>query len=70
MMGNKWTLQQMPSQKGSTVVITGANSGIGYETAKAFAAKGAEVVFAVRNLAKAKRPRDESSRSIPMRRLN
>lgn len=60
MMGNKWTLQQMPSQKGSTVVITGANSGIGYETAKAFAAKGAEVVFAVRNLAKG----EEAARRI------
>ncbi|WP_240421179.1 oxidoreductase [Paenibacillus periandrae] len=51
-MGNIWTTDQMPNQEGKRVVITGASSGIGYETARAFAAKGAEVVFAIRNLEK------------------
>ncbi|MFW5793680.1 MAG: oxidoreductase, partial [Bacteroidota bacterium] len=48
----KWTLEDMPCQKGKVVVITGANSGLGFETAKAFAQKGAEVVLACRSIEK------------------
>lgn len=51
-MRNNWTTDQMPNQRGTRVVITGASSGIGYETARAFAAKGAEVIMAIRNLEK------------------
>jgi NAD(P)-dependent dehydrogenase (short-subunit alcohol dehydrogenase family) len=47
-----WTSADIPDQTGRTAVITGANTGLGYETAAALAAKGARVVLAVRNLAK------------------
>lgn len=47
-----WSIEDMPSQKGKTIVITGANSGLGFEAAKALAAKGAEVVLTVRTLSK------------------
>src|SRR5262245_30671635 len=49
-----WTTADIPDQSGRTAVITGANTGLGYETAAALAAKGAHVVLAVRNLDKGK----------------
>jgi len=49
---SKWTTAQIPDQTGRTAIITGANTGLGYETAAALAAKGAHVVLAVRNLDK------------------
>lgn len=44
-----WTEADIPDQTGRTAVITGANTGLGFETARALAAKGATVVVAVRN---------------------
>ena len=49
-----WTANDIPDQTGRTAVITGANTGLGYETAAALAAKGAHVVLAVRNIDKGK----------------
>ena len=51
---SKWTTADIPDQTGRTAVITGANTGLGYETAAALAAKGARVVLAVRNVDKGK----------------
>jgi NAD(P)-dependent dehydrogenase (short-subunit alcohol dehydrogenase family) len=50
----KWTAADIPDQTGRTAVITGANTGLGYETAAALAGRGARVVLAVRNLEKGK----------------
>ncbi|MFJ9208972.1 SDR family NAD(P)-dependent oxidoreductase [Streptomyces sp. NPDC102264] len=50
----KWTTADIPDQTGRTAVITGANTGLGFETASALAARGAHVVLAVRNLDKGK----------------
>ena len=44
-----WGLTDMPSQKGRIFLVTGGTSGMGYEDAKALAAKGARVVIAARN---------------------
>jgi NAD(P)-dependent dehydrogenase (short-subunit alcohol dehydrogenase family) len=43
----------MPDQTGRIAIVTGANSGLGYETAFALAQKGAHVIMACRNLEKA-----------------
>ncbi len=48
----KWNIDNIPDQTKKVVVITGANSGLGFETAKAMASKGAHVVMACRNLEK------------------
>ncbi|BBX50076.1 SDR family NAD(P)-dependent oxidoreductase [Mycolicibacterium poriferae] len=47
-----WTTADIPDQSGRTAVITGANTGLGFETAKALADKGARVVLAVRDTVK------------------
>lgn len=52
-IGIKWRLSDTKPQNGKIVLITGSNSGIGFEMAREFAAKGAEVVLACRNAAKA-----------------
>ena len=49
-----WSKKDIPDLTGRTAVVTGANSGLGYETTKALAAAGASVVMACRTLTKAK----------------
>ena len=51
-MSSKWTAGDVPNQSGRVAVVTGANTGIGYEAAAVLAAKGARVVLAVRNVDK------------------
>ena len=54
----------MPDQSGRVAIVTGANTGIGYETAAVLADKGAHVVLAVRNLDKGN---DAAAASRPAR---
>ena len=48
-----WTKENIPSQAGKIVIVTGANSGIGYETALALYDAGAHVIVACRSQKKA-----------------
>ena len=52
MTKNTWTASEMPDQSGRTAVVTGANTGLGFDTALELAARGASVVLAVRSVEK------------------
>ena len=54
-----WTTANMPDQSGKTVIVTGSNVGVGYETALAFYEKGAHVLVASRSLKNAEQAIDK-----------
>ena len=54
-----WTAADIPNLNGKVAVVTGANSGLGLESAKALAGAGAHVVMAARSQEKAGTARDE-----------
>lgn len=58
-MSRKWTQQDIPDLTGKIIVVTGANSGLGFESSKTFAQKGATVVMACRNMEKAEKARSD-----------
>ncbi len=53
----KWTIKDIPEQTGRVVVVTGANSGLGFFTSRALALKGATVIMACRDLQKGEEAR-------------
>lgn len=60
-----FNLKDIPSQKGRIAIVTGANSGIGFETTLAMASYGFKVVMACRNLEKAERAKADIFKKIP-----
>lgn len=69
-MSNKWNQENIPDLTGKVIVITGANSGLGLESTKAFAAKGATVVMACRNMSKAEQAKAEVLAANPNAKLD
>jgi NAD(P)-dependent dehydrogenase (short-subunit alcohol dehydrogenase family) len=53
--GGRWTAAQVPDQPGRVALVTGASAGLGLETAKLLAGRGATVVLACRDTGKAER---------------
>lgn len=64
-----WTPDQIPELTGKTVLVTGANSGLGLESTKLLAARGAEVIMACRNAAKGQQAVEKIKAEIPDARL-
>jgi NAD(P)-dependent dehydrogenase (short-subunit alcohol dehydrogenase family) len=55
----RWTTTDIPDQTGRTVLVTGANSGLGLRTAEALAAKGAQVLMGCRDATRGETARSE-----------
>jgi len=64
-MSSKWTAADVPDQSGRVAIVTGANSGLGFDTAAVLADKGAHVVLAVRNLDKGNQAADRIKAKSP-----
>jgi hypothetical protein len=65
-----WTAADLPSFTGRTVIVTGANSGLGAVTARELAAKCAKIVMAVRNTEKGEAAAQQISGQVEVRRLD
>lgn len=68
-MGKKWTTNDIPAQDGKITIVTGANSGIGFETAAELAGRGATVIMACRSVDKARSAADAIRQRHPSARL-
>ncbi|MGW5580362.1 oxidoreductase [Micromonospora chokoriensis] len=59
-----WTIEDVPDQRGRSVIVTGASSGIGRQIARWFAHLGADVVLACRSKARAVQAQNVMSGSV------
>ncbi|TLQ00327.1 SDR family NAD(P)-dependent oxidoreductase [Nesterenkonia salmonea] len=69
-MSENWTEQNIPDQHGRVAVVTGANTGLGFETARMLAMRGATVVLAVRDLDKGKQAADRIKGDVSVQALD
>lgn len=58
-------IENLPSQTGRIMIVTGANTGLGYENAKTLAVKGAKVIMACRNIEKANAAKEKIIKQVP-----
>ncbi len=67
---SNWTAADLPSFAGRTVIITGANSGLGAITARDLAHNGAKIIMAVRNTGKGEAAAREMTGQVEVRELD
>lgn len=65
-----WTAAELPSFTGKTVIVTGANSGLGLVTAREMARVGARVILACRDISKGQDAAAGMSGDVEVRRLD
>lgn len=58
-MSEKWTAENIPNQAGKIAVVTGSNTGIGFDTARMLAENRAKIVIAVRTIEKGEKAADK-----------
>ncbi len=66
----KWDERSIPDQTGQVAVVTGANTGLGFETARALAEHGATVVLAVRDVEKGKQAAARMTGNVTVQELD
>ena len=66
MATKNWTITDIPDLTGRTVIVTGGNSGLGFESVKAFALKGAHVILACRSLNKGEEAKKQITKSLQL----
>lgn len=64
-MASNWSTDEIQDLSGSTIVVTGANSGLGYEASKEFARKGGHVVMACRSIDRGENAAEEIREELP-----
>ena len=64
-MAQKWDRNNIADQSGRIAIVTGANSGIGFETARVLAQKNAEVILACRSVEKAEKAVEQIKSQFP-----
>jgi NAD(P)-dependent dehydrogenase (short-subunit alcohol dehydrogenase family) len=69
-MSTHWTAADIPSQAGRTVVVTGANSGLGLVTARELARAGAQVTLAVRDVSRGEQAAASMDGDVTVRHLD
>lgn len=65
MTATNWTIENIPDLSGKTVIVTGGNSGLGFEAVKALALKGAQVIMACRSVSKGEEAKKQIAKFIP-----
>jgi NAD(P)-dependent dehydrogenase (short-subunit alcohol dehydrogenase family) len=64
-MKENWTTENIPDLSGKVIIVTGGNSGLGFESVKVFTAKGAEVILASRSGEKGEKAKAEILQQHP-----
>ncbi|MFO7853304.1 MAG: oxidoreductase [Bacteroidota bacterium] len=65
MSKEKWSKSDIPDLSGKIVIVTGGNSGLGFESVRAFAEKGAEVILASRSKSRGKEAKAAILNELP-----
>lgn len=69
-MSKNWTQKDIPNLDDKVIVITGANSGLGFECSRILAEKGATIVMAVRTIAKGEQAKADILKDNPQAQLD